>query len=353
MSTLVTSVIAWVVAPVNLGQAFSFKELFGKTANMEKTTTASPTTYKIYYYLQDHLGNVTDVVDEHGNILEVKDYLPFGGTNVDETYSDYKSDYAYNDKEKDPEADLYYYGARYYNDATSKFTSIDPALLSQKYLTSILNDPQKLNSYSYARNNPINYVDDNGEEPNKAQATTIDVIVDKVKTVEDSLGDDAYNYEYVLASIYQAFQEADDKYNPRYVYTEKEGWIDFKHFFGGAFHDYDSDYFTTAFMGYALEIEQLFKKDESAFSYEDLPSDFAGEKFAEVLKYIEDNNLGDIKLSDVLKSYFEDINAMNPEDAPNYDELDEDAFSGDGKDGSNGGSNNESESEKNKEQNHD
>jgi len=33
---------------------------------------------KIYYFLNDHLGNVDMVLDDEGNVVERRDYLPFG-----------------------------------------------------------------------------------------------------------------------------------------------------------------------------------------------------------------------------------------------------------------------------------
>ena len=33
---------------------------------------------KVYYFLNDHLGNVDVVLDEDGNVVERRDYLPYG-----------------------------------------------------------------------------------------------------------------------------------------------------------------------------------------------------------------------------------------------------------------------------------
>ncbi|PIZ70845.1 hypothetical protein COY07_06070 [Candidatus Peregrinibacteria bacterium CG_4_10_14_0_2_um_filter_43_11] len=50
-----------------------------------------------------------------------------------------------------------YYGARYYDPVIGRFTSMDP-------WEGDLKDPQTLNKYSYARNNPVRYVDPTGEK---------------------------------------------------------------------------------------------------------------------------------------------------------------------------------------------
>jgi len=65
--------------------------------------------------------------------------------------------------EYDTNTELNYAGARYYNATTGKFLSQDPIYLSLGKLDIQLNDPQSWNSYSYARNNPIVYVDQSGE----------------------------------------------------------------------------------------------------------------------------------------------------------------------------------------------
>ncbi len=73
--------------------------------------------------------------------------------------------------------------ARYYNPSIGRFLSQDPVFLAirdqnsvkektQQELQEILSDPQLLNSYSYARNNPLAYVDENGEWPSWSQIKT-------------------------------------------------------------------------------------------------------------------------------------------------------------------------------------
>jgi insecticidal toxin complex protein TccC len=61
----------------------------------------------------------------------------------------------------DPESDLLYYNARYYNPTLKTFTSADPA--SAFFPEELVDDPQQLNPYSYVANNPVKYVDPDGE----------------------------------------------------------------------------------------------------------------------------------------------------------------------------------------------
>ncbi len=121
---------------------------------------------KVYYYLHDHLGGVDAILDEEGNVVERRDYLPYGNEriavrpngNPDEAYG-------FTGKELDEETGLYYYGARYYDPDIGRFVSLDPLVLdeSEKSLNSVLANPQALNGYSYVLNNPLRYVDLNGK----------------------------------------------------------------------------------------------------------------------------------------------------------------------------------------------
>ena len=85
------------------------------------------------------------------------------------------TNYRYTGQELDKETDLYYYGQRYYNPDTGRFTQKDPVLkdgsidanflnkATKEELYEFLSNPQKLNEYSYVLNNPVKYVDPTGE----------------------------------------------------------------------------------------------------------------------------------------------------------------------------------------------
>lgn len=83
------------------------------------------------------------------------EYLPFGETLVEEHKNSNNSPYKFNGKELDEETGNYYYGTRYYDPKTSIWLSVDPKAESFPGWS----------PYSYTFNNPVTYVDPNGEYP--------------------------------------------------------------------------------------------------------------------------------------------------------------------------------------------
>ena len=107
-------------------------------------------SWKKYFNIHDHLGSVRSVVKEDGTILKQYDYAPFGGV----LWSNLRPNRTgYIGKEKDHENKLADHGVRKYDDGIGRFTSIDP--LWEKYYS--------WTPYHYCRNNPVSYVDFNGE----------------------------------------------------------------------------------------------------------------------------------------------------------------------------------------------
>jgi RHS repeat-associated protein len=71
-------------------------------------------------------------------------------------------------KERDNESGLDYFGARYYSGAQGRFTSHDPfnpilRISKKSQFDLFLSQPQNWNAYSYTWNNPLRFVDPNGE----------------------------------------------------------------------------------------------------------------------------------------------------------------------------------------------
>ena len=117
----------------------------------------------VEYYHLDAIGNIRVVTDQNGTVVERHDYLPFGeecstgacASNPGLTGSQPRR---FTGKERDAETGLDYFGARYYRSAMGRFTTVDPLVAPHVNLT----DPQGWNRYSYARNNPLRYLDPDG-----------------------------------------------------------------------------------------------------------------------------------------------------------------------------------------------
>ena len=107
-----------------------------------------------HFFLRDHLGNVRVVADANGNLEERNDYYPFGGLMGKGLNGDFQS-YKYNGKELERQIglDIYDYGARRYDAAICRFTTMDP--LAEKYYST--------SPYAYCVNNPVKFIDPDGK----------------------------------------------------------------------------------------------------------------------------------------------------------------------------------------------
>ncbi len=125
------------------------------------------------YYHADHLGNVRlafsdlnldgviipeDLPQTPQDDTEVtleKHYYPFGLEHVGPWYGAVvpESNYQYNGKELDEATGLYDYGARYYDPAIARWTSIDP----------LASDYAAWSPYNYVMGNPIRLIDPDGQ----------------------------------------------------------------------------------------------------------------------------------------------------------------------------------------------
>jgi len=110
-----------------------------------------------HFYLTDHLGNNRVVVKADGTtIVQKSDYYPFGMSIAENTGSEAQP-YKYNGKELDKMhgLNLYDYSARHYDAAISRFTTVDPRA----------EDFYSWSPYMYSYNNPIRFIDPDGEGP--------------------------------------------------------------------------------------------------------------------------------------------------------------------------------------------
>lgn len=112
-----------------------------------------------YFYTRDHLGSTLTVTDSVGATVQRVEYTPWGEVFIEQLSSnaDYSTPYLFNGKELDDETGLYYYGARYYDPKISVWYSTDPMEMDYPWVT----------TYGYCLGNPIKFVDNFGNEPER------------------------------------------------------------------------------------------------------------------------------------------------------------------------------------------
>ena len=110
--------------------------------------TAAPS-----YFHPDHLGSTGVLTNAQGIAEEHNSYRPYGQLHTHTGTADVA--YKYTGQERDPSTGLYFYNARYYDPALGRFISPDTLVPNPL-------DPQALNRYAYARNNPVLYTDPTG-----------------------------------------------------------------------------------------------------------------------------------------------------------------------------------------------
>jgi RHS repeat-associated protein len=114
-----------------------------------------------YFYLADHEGNNRVVANASGTVVQTDHYYPFGMP-FTEGNATSSQPYKYNGKELDTERglNLYDYGARLYDPALARWTTVDP-LAEKDY---------PISPYLYCMNNPMIYIDPTGLYKGKSDA---------------------------------------------------------------------------------------------------------------------------------------------------------------------------------------
>ncbi len=111
---------------------------------------ASITTSSTLFLHQDELES-TRLVTSGGSPVFSSDYVPYG-IQYGATGSE---EFMYAGMLFDAASGLYYDNARFYNPSTGKFLTADP-------IGGVQSDPQSMNAYAYARDNPLAIIDPSG-----------------------------------------------------------------------------------------------------------------------------------------------------------------------------------------------
>ncbi len=151
----------------------------------EYSTVAPQGTGGTSYLTADSLGTPRVITDQSGNVKARHDYKPFGeeiglvgGRNLDQHYAAADNlDVKFTGKRRDAETGLDFFEARYYSSTQGRFTSPDEfsggpdefydfhdLAAANPTFYADLTDPQSLNKYHYAYNNPLLYVDPDGHQ---------------------------------------------------------------------------------------------------------------------------------------------------------------------------------------------
>jgi RHS repeat-associated protein len=141
----------------------------------QQTVSGNATgTAKTRYIHPDHLGSTNVVTDASGTITQTLDYFPYGALRVSVSTST-------NEQRKfigqfADQSNLDYLNARYYEASRGQFISQDPVFWGDP-LDQDLRNPQSLNSYSYANDNPITGKDPDGRQVQALASPQVDAAI--------------------------------------------------------------------------------------------------------------------------------------------------------------------------------
>lgn len=180
------------------------------------------------------------------------------------------------DDEIKGEGNSYDFGARMYDPRVGRWFKRDP--LERKY--------PDFSTYSFGFNNPILFIDPDGNEPIKPKVTGLKALIRKM----DKLG---------VNSLFEFYQEYSNDFTvataengvggKRYMYSTRWGWVDLKHFSSAAFGTDTPQYTGNMVLKKGEDIEKAQARATgtergSAYAYEDLPSNILGVYFEEWLE---------------------------------------------------------------------
>ena len=126
------------------------------TTDQQFASGTATGTAQTHYIHPDHLGSTNVVTNASGTVVQTLDYYPYGSPRIQSGTDVSQREYI--GEIYDEASGLNYQNSRYYAAAQGQFISQDPVFweigLSQDG-KNVLSNPQALNSYGYANDNPI------------------------------------------------------------------------------------------------------------------------------------------------------------------------------------------------------
>lgn len=114
----------------------------------------------LQYVHTDHLTGSNAVTNSAAGTVQLMDYFPYGSMRIDWQGETFDEQRKFTGHEMDRATNLTYANARYYKHTIGRFLSQDK--IASQAPEKLLLDPQQLNMYAYARNNPLIYTDPTG-----------------------------------------------------------------------------------------------------------------------------------------------------------------------------------------------
>src|SRR5207247_9897905 len=110
----------------------------------------------LYFFVNDHLGGTSLVMNVSGNVVSRTRYYPYGQGWTQDAGTTPPTDRLYTgQRQYGPKSGIYDYGARFYSADIGRFLQADSIVPGP-------GNPQALNRYSYVLNNPLTHTDPTG-----------------------------------------------------------------------------------------------------------------------------------------------------------------------------------------------
>ncbi len=126
------------------------------------------------YYVEDLLGTSRVITTNTGVVCYDADFYPYGGERAPYTNTCTQNNYKFEGKERDTETGNDDFGARYYSNRFGRWLSADWSAVPVPVPYANLTNPQTLNLYAMASDDPESFADLDGHDPQQGSAPNPD-----------------------------------------------------------------------------------------------------------------------------------------------------------------------------------